>query len=303
MEKPLLICMTPIKNEAWCLDVFLTCASLWADHIIIADQGSTDGSREIALRYPKVILIDNNDTELHETNRQRLLFAEARKIPGSKVFIALDADEVFSANFKDTEDWIKIVNAKSGDIFNFLWAQIESDCKHYGAATGWSQWAFYDDGTNPPEEGYIHVARVPWPKNSTPNECYSRIKEPNKSIISLFRSYHPKNREEILPIPNRFTANYQKLGIDIFKDLNLQSVVHWQDKQIVEYYETYGQQYFQYIYVDKKLIDKINLNFNTNYIDCRSLSAKLLHFYLNSTRSISDTFPIRVMDKILKHII
>ncbi len=47
-EKPLLICLTPIKNEAWILDRFLKCASLWADYIIIADQQSTDSSIEIA---------------------------------------------------------------------------------------------------------------------------------------------------------------------------------------------------------------------------------------------------------------
>ena len=59
---PKIICLTPVLNEAWILDRFIRCASLWADHIIIADQGSTDGSREIAQRYDKVIFIDNKKT-------------------------------------------------------------------------------------------------------------------------------------------------------------------------------------------------------------------------------------------------
>jgi glycosyltransferase involved in cell wall biosynthesis len=46
--KPTIICLTPVKNEAWLLDRFLQATSLWADFIIIADQMSTDGSQEIA---------------------------------------------------------------------------------------------------------------------------------------------------------------------------------------------------------------------------------------------------------------
>ena len=47
MEKPLLVVLTPVFNEAWILPAFLKATSLWADYIIIADQMSTDGSREI----------------------------------------------------------------------------------------------------------------------------------------------------------------------------------------------------------------------------------------------------------------
>ena len=45
---PLMIVMTPVRNEAWVLPAFLESTSRWADYIIIADQMSTDGSREIA---------------------------------------------------------------------------------------------------------------------------------------------------------------------------------------------------------------------------------------------------------------
>jgi glycosyltransferase involved in cell wall biosynthesis len=157
-----LICLISVKNEAWCLDVFLKCASLWADYIIVADQNSTDNSREIVQKYPKVILIENNDQDYNEARRQKLLFNEARKIEGPKVFIALDADEIFTSNFKETEDWVKISNAQPGDVFQFKWANIDQLAKHYHTPDYWFQWAKYDDGTDP-LDGYIHVARVPWP--------------------------------------------------------------------------------------------------------------------------------------------
>ncbi|GAG56902.1 unnamed protein product, partial [marine sediment metagenome] len=51
MKRPKIICLTPVKNEAWILDNFIKCASLWADHIIIADQDSTDDARKIAKKY------------------------------------------------------------------------------------------------------------------------------------------------------------------------------------------------------------------------------------------------------------
>ena len=62
-ERPTIIVITPVRNEAWVLRAFLEATSLWADYIIIADQMSTDGSREIAKKYPKVVLIDNDNKE------------------------------------------------------------------------------------------------------------------------------------------------------------------------------------------------------------------------------------------------
>ena len=80
MLKPTVICLTPVKNEAWILERFLRCASLWADYIIIADQGSDDGSVEIATRFPKVILVENPSSIFNEPERQKLLL-EAARIP------------------------------------------------------------------------------------------------------------------------------------------------------------------------------------------------------------------------------
>lgn len=54
-----MIVLTPVFNEAWILPAFLIAMSLWADYIIIADQMSTDGSREIYKEFEKVIVINN----------------------------------------------------------------------------------------------------------------------------------------------------------------------------------------------------------------------------------------------------
>ena len=39
------ICVTPTRNEAWIIGHFAAAARCWADHVVIADQRSTDGTR------------------------------------------------------------------------------------------------------------------------------------------------------------------------------------------------------------------------------------------------------------------
>ena len=94
MSKPIHIVMTPTRNEAWMIRAFLECNGLWADYIIIADQMSTDGTREIIKAYsqplPKgngdkknraeVILIDNTNPEFNEAERQAMLVEKAREV-------------------------------------------------------------------------------------------------------------------------------------------------------------------------------------------------------------------------------
>ena len=38
------VCLTPTRNESWIIKQFVAAAELWASHIIVADQGSTDGT-------------------------------------------------------------------------------------------------------------------------------------------------------------------------------------------------------------------------------------------------------------------
>jgi hypothetical protein len=72
MVDPKLICLTPCRNEAWVIDIHLKAASLWADHIIVGDQMSDDGTREIVARYAKAILVDNHAQGYDEGERHRV---------------------------------------------------------------------------------------------------------------------------------------------------------------------------------------------------------------------------------------
>ncbi len=178
MEKmtPLIIVMTPVRNEAWVLNAFLRTTSTWADYIIIADQMSTDGSRDIIKKFAEgnkaktdladVILIDNKNPNFNEAERQSMLIAKAREISAGRdtVLFGLDADEILAANFKETEDWKKILNSIPCDVFWFKWAEISPNKKQYGDST-YYPWVFHDDGIEP-HGNYVrvmHSMRIPYP--------------------------------------------------------------------------------------------------------------------------------------------
>lgn len=330
-QSPKLICLTPVKNEAWCLDVFLQCTSLWADHIIIADQGSTDGSKEIAMKYPKVILLENNGEGLDETYRQTILYKAARQIEGPKVLIALDADEIFTGNFSQTIDWKRITHSKPGDVFVFQWAVISTSQNQYSALNGWFQWAFYDDGTPNISKGYIHIARVPWPQIATPNEIEVKdfqvihlanvnwnrmlskqrfyafvihIKEPRLSVISLNRQYAYLNpdEEKQLPIPASFFDYYRQNGIDVLGSLNLKEPYFWFDEQVIAYFRQFGVSKFKYLDLwDSGWVNAMQTLYE--FKTPKSIFAMLLFRYLRVSQPYRTTLIIRAIDKMLKQII
>jgi len=174
------IVMTPVRNEAWVLRAFLTATSQWADYIIIADQMSTDGSREIYADFQTIgdrrqatgeracelIVIDNKNPEFNEAERQAMLVAKAREVANGRdtLLWGLDADEILPANWQDTEDGKHILNSIPGDVFWFRWAQLAPDKKHYGESV-YYPWLFHDDGKEP-HGNYVrnmHSMRIPYP--------------------------------------------------------------------------------------------------------------------------------------------
>ncbi|MBZ9731296.1 glycosyltransferase family 2 protein [Salegentibacter sp. JZCK2] len=162
-----IIVLTPVKNEAWILERFLQVTSIFADHIIIADQNSTDGSLEIYSRYPKVILINNKNSKYNESDRQLLLITTARKLFGTgNILLAIDADEILAANAMETMDWKRMMRAKPGTILYFekptLYKNTQCVIRYDGG--GWPL-GYVDDGAAH-LPSVIHSVRIPTPKNA-----------------------------------------------------------------------------------------------------------------------------------------
>ena len=73
------ICLTPVRNESWIIKPFLAASKMWADHVIVADQGSTDGTLELLQSTRDVETIINAAKTYDERHRQRLLVDKARE--------------------------------------------------------------------------------------------------------------------------------------------------------------------------------------------------------------------------------
>jgi hypothetical protein len=273
-ERPIIICLTPVRNEAWILDRFLKAACLWADHVIIADQMSTDGSRDIAKKYPKVILIDNPTVNYNESERQKLLIDEARKIKGPRLLITLDADEVFTPNITNSPEWQTILTQPPGTIIKFQWANLLPDLKNMWLAD-FFPWGYMDDGSEHNDKEKLHSCRIPlplehdivtvnqikvihfqytdWIKMQSKHrwyQCYERITFPAKSTADIFRMYHHMYaipQSQIILIPNEWIQDYNRIGIDITSVYH--ETVLWWDEKILEYIEEYGANYFRKLYI------------------------------------------------------
>ena len=161
-----IIVLTPVRNEEWILDQFLQTCSMFADHIIIADQNSTDRSAEIAAKYEKVIVIQNDNLNFNEAERQILLITKARELFGLGNFLlALDADEIIAANSINSTGWNTIKKAAVGTVFLFdkptpLFNLPKALRYKEGFPLG-----FKDDGSAH-IPSLIHSVRIPTPKHA-----------------------------------------------------------------------------------------------------------------------------------------
>lgn len=325
MNRPLLICLTPVLNEAWILPAFLRATSLWADYIIIADQMSTDGSRDIYKQFEKVIVIDNPREEMHQARTRKLLFDEAAKIKGDKILFTLDADEFLSGDFINTESWKTILNSVPNDVFLFRWMNLHENVEQY---TTWQHyyWAVHMsentlEGQFP--DNFIHEWRLPWPKNVN-NEFkiddisfihFARVnykRQNNKerfyqistiskmkdySGVGFYRQYHPIKDEEYFNLPENVYDFYKKNNINLFNYINLDDIGNHYTTNVVNYISEFGIGKFAKLDVwDKDFL------INNNLKDPRKWYHKLLHLYLRKTNKWQKSFIVRIADKVIKRI-
>lgn len=330
MSQPTIVCLIPIKNEAWILDRCLKCASLWADNIIIADQQSTDGSREIALSYPKVILIDNPSPTYNELERQKLLIAEARKIPGQKLLIAIDADEVL-VGYDQTREWETIKQARPGTSFWFQWANILPGLEKYYTPDFQMLFGYMDDGKEH-RGNLIHSPRVPisgeeprilcshikvlhyqytdWNRMKSKHrwyQCLERINFPHRSSIEIYRQYHHMDipPSETKTIPANWLETYESEGIDM-TSINTKTI-YWWDREILNLLDKYGNRAFSREAIWDIQWDKMHEQcFHTKpkipLSDPRNLLEKLVHKWLSRTQLKSLNLKDRIINILLRFV-
>ena len=327
-KTPLFVVLTPVRNEAWVLRAFLEATSMWADHIIIADQMSTDGSREIAREYPKVILIDNKNPEFNEAERQSMLVAKAREVAAGRdtLLWGLDADEVLAANTFETEDWKRIINSKPGDVFWFKWAVICPNQKEYWLSpTTYYPWLFHDDGKEP-HGNYVrnmHSMRIPYPIEEkqmyyvddfrvlhlaylNPHRVASKRRfyqfvdweMNNRSPISLSRGYTQLHKGiPAFQLPDEFLYHYYNYGFDLLQMVDTNVSDCYMDDYIVDRFSRHSLKEMRRLDIwEKVFLNKYNIKDPRRFVD------KMVHSYLKRTADRTDKLLVRVIDKILKKV-
>lgn len=328
---PKLIVVTPVRNEAWVLEAFLTCTSSWADYIILADHHSEDETREIAQKYEKVVLIDNPTYEWYESECRARLLEEAAKIPGDKVIFGLDADEIFSEGFEKTDSWQKIIHSKGNEIFCFNWLNLYDDFTKTAYTTMHYEWAIHCDETFDfvaeyrKREGHaVHCTRVPcmeegWNYIDVDDFWVLHLARLNRKKIRQKNDFYQvtwvdKNKEKANPIAmfRSYTDNYPPQLKQLDNPVKLCRKGDATDYSYLVQTSDYGK-----CYVDEMLrvferegTDKFAALciWDNPYLKAAGVNPhlplryKLLHWYLRKTQRFSQKKVVRLMDKVLKRI-
>jgi hypothetical protein len=327
-QRPLLIVVSIVRNEAWILDAFLSAASLWADMIVIADQMSTDGSREIYKRYPKVHVIDNDRPNMHQSASRMLALDEARRLLNGNtnaVLFAMDADEMLEGDFIHSKAWAQIVDSKPNDCFEWCWMNIcAGNPTHYTVPIP-LYWAVHVsdnvwNGIFP--ESNIHEMRLPWP-NSDAREIilrdfysihfgYFNIKRvKNKSrfyqvsslddatrynVVNLYRQYHTITKAKNFPVPDDAYIYYLRNGLDIVSMIDLEDEGAYYTEEIKKYFERYGTKKYAMLDIwDEEWCEKNGVD-----IPKRDILQKIVMWYLKKSNPYVNTMLVRAIDKLLK---
>ncbi len=239
---------------------FLAATKCWASHIIIADQGSSDGTLQQLQNAPGVDVIINDSPIVDERHRQQLLIERARQIGGKRVLIALDADEALSANCLASSEWEELSKAKPGTVLRFRWANILPGFEKAWILPEPIPFGFVDDGS-PHKPTRIHSRRIPWPDGAPVIDLHEVVvlhfqyvawermvskqrfyqvwefaTHRQKTPLQIFREYNHMagswEPSEIQAIKPEWLAGYDHVGVD-FRSLKSEAVTWW-DQEIVQ---------------------------------------------------------------------
>jgi len=323
------ICLTPAKNEAWIIRPFLAAARTWADHVIVADQGSTDGTLETLRTIDGVETVINDSPVFDEAHRQKLLLNAARQIPGRRILIGLDADEALSANFATSESWARLDDIKPGTVLRFRWANILPGFNAAWIPPKFSAFGYVDDNCD--FTGWrIHSPRVPYPPNAPVvdiedvvvlhfqyviwermlskqrwYQAWEFVKHQKKGPLQIYREYNHMfggwNRDEIQPVRPEWFAGYEQAGIN-FQSLKLETVTWW-DREIVQMLLEHGPAHYRKIAIWDQDWNRVAASLGLQGVelsDPRTWSEKFAHRFLRTTQAHRARWVTRSFEKMLR---
>lgn len=308
---------------------FLAATKSWADKIVVADQGSTDGTLELARSTPGVEAVINDSSTFDEVHRQRLLLNTARRIPGKRILIALDADEALSANARQSREWDQIAEARPGTVLRFRWVNILPGFKRAWIPPTPLHCGLVDDGT---EHGGkpIHNPRVPWPTGAPVldlqeivvlhfqyvvwervfskqrwYQVWEYLNNPQQTPLQIFRQYHHMfgswDASEIHDVQPDWLEGYDRVGVD-YRSLACEPVTWW-DREMVRLLNEHGPERFRKLAIWdadwNALARRLGVK-GRDLTDPRSAGEKAIHSLLRNSQGQRSTWWVRLFERFLR---
>jgi len=321
--------MTPTRNEAWIIRPFVRAALSWANHVMVADQGSTDDTFAQLQGKPGVTPIINDSPIYDENYRQKLLLRNARLIPGRRFLVGLDADEALSANALHSPDWDRIAKAKPGTIVRFRWVNVLPGFEQAWIPPDPIPCGFIDDGSEHTGKA-IHSARVPFPEGAPTLDledivvlhfqyvAWERMESKQRwyqaweyatrkemGPLQIFRQYNHMrgswNRDELHPVKPEWFKAYDELGI-AYRGLRSEPTTWW-DKEVLRMLGELGPRHFRKIAIWDKDWTSVAIDgkrHNPAFSDPRNRMEKLIHQLLKNSQRNRGATSVRLLEYLLR---
>ena len=277
MQETEIIVITPVKDGGWILKQFLDATSMWADKIVIALDGCTDNSREICIKYSKVILLEVNSTQnlkkdiQHRENRRNILLEYVRNRCKSAVIVALDVDEIFTTEILQPNILAKIRNLTCGNALSVNFRELWFTPLMYRSESN-SNWSgrkmpciWRDDGTDYQQSDW-HEERCPISKSELLDINllhYARV----VPIIYFSRMRHYIIRDTIENGKNPWIINYIYANIRSERGMKLSAVPkEWNSAYLKKHNDFFHYPDTIDNYYNQEIIKIIKENYQNNTI-------------------------------------
>lgn len=275
------ILVLPVRNEEWILAGSLSCASLWADHIIVADHGSTDHTPDILRQFPKVQVI-RNELAFHSSTVRKQLLDAARSFDGNNAIFSFDADEIATAHILDSSFWDRVLTLAPGTSIQMEWVNLWRSTAEYRTdgvrqSPQWKHFGFIDDrkmeyssvgvindhAGRIPEAAFTVSVRFELPKvlhYQFADFERMRIKQAHYRMTELIQKKHtllsalkinikyfPTKDERglaLAPVPTEWIAPYRQLRI---LPHTPSIVPAWQQAAVLGYFQQYSPEFFKWL--------------------------------------------------------
>ncbi|MFT3783341.1 MAG: FkbM family methyltransferase [Nibricoccus sp.] len=279
LPKPKIVGLVPGRNEASRLPFCLRALARFTDAIVYLDDASEDNSIKVVealaaeCRVEKILRKDK--WYLDEPGDRNKLLAAGRGIGGTH-FVAVDADEAFTANFADNDYLRKLILALlPGDQIEMNWIQLWRSVDQYRFDSSVWTWnykgvIFRDDGNCSHSSAFVHTPRVPgnlsgrvyripgynhglmhfqfinW-RNLLVKQawyrCLEHVRNPQKPVNAINERYAPSKDETKLGLraaPASWLAGYEFFDLTPFNEPEW-----WREKQVRAWFKEYGKEHFK----------------------------------------------------------